>query len=273
MVAGLTFVFNEVAQRDVAPEVVAFSRVALATVVLVGVSAAMGFPLARPTPQVAIVAAVQVAGPFLLLGLGQTALGVGDAAIVLATVPLLTAALAPYLYPPERSAAGPTLALAVGFAGVILAVSGDVGALGSTATWLGLGAVALSALGFAAGGLLAQRLPAAPPIAVATAVMALATVELLPLAAVTAPSSRYPVDALLAMLALGVVGTGGVFFGLYVLIRRFGATTAALLDYGAPACGLVYGALLFNEGIGALRSVGVGLVVFGSAFALVRSAT
>ena len=56
LVAGMTFVFNEIAQRSVGPAAVAFSRAALGAVVLVAGAAAVGMRLPRISWRLATVA-------------------------------------------------------------------------------------------------------------------------------------------------------------------------------------------------------------------------
>lgn len=252
-VAGATFVLIEVAGRTMPAVTVAAGRTGIGWLTL---RIAGGRRAAAPASlwRVHLVALTMVTVPFFLLAFGQQRIPAGLAAVLVATAPLLTAAFAPLVLRGSRWHGGELVALAAGLAGVALAVGG------ASAT-LGLGAVAVlgSAVGFALGGLLARRLLSGPPMGWATAVLGAATLQLL-LPALLAGAGGASTGSVLALVALGTIGTGGVFLALFAILERDGPTRAALLDYGAPAFGVLYAAVLLGEELSALQGAGIVLI-------------
>ena len=98
--------FIKIAVRDLSPGMVAWSRIALAAIVLVGIAAARGtfgrVGLGR-TLTLTLMAAVQVAGPFFLISAGETEISSSLAGILVTSTPLFTALLAIWVDHEERS--------------------------------------------------------------------------------------------------------------------------------------------------------------------------
>ena len=102
--------------------------------------------------------------------------------------------------------------------------------------------------------------PAITTSAISCAVGAALT---LPVAAATAHGSAPGLRAVLAVLALGVVGTALAFVIFYRLIAEVGAGRASLVSYLAPGVALVYGAALLDEHVGWAAVLGLGLILGG----------
>jgi drug/metabolite transporter (DMT)-like permease len=262
---GASYMFIKIGLRDLSAPMIACVRIALAAAVLVPVAAsqrALGAVRGR-AGTVAIVGAVQVAGPFLLIGLGEQEISSALAGILVATAAIFTAVLAIWVDHEERSEGLRLLGIVVGIAGVVALFGLDLSGSGSAV--LGGLAVVLASLGYAAGGFLVKhRLGHAPPIGVAAWVMAAGTIWLLPAALITAPSSVPALGPVAAVTALGVVGTGLAFAIFYTLIGRVGPARSFIVAYLAPGFAVVYGALLLNEPIGAGTVAGLALILAGS---------
>jgi drug/metabolite transporter (DMT)-like permease len=78
-----------------------------------------------------------------------------------------------------------------------------------------------------------------------------------------APGTR----AILAVVALGVVGTALAFVIFYRLIAELGAGRASLVSYLAPGVALIYGATLLDEHVGWAAITGLALILGGVAVA------
>ena len=102
---GASYMLIKIGLRDMSPEMVAFARIALAAVVLMPIAAAQGAlsGLRGRLGVIAAVGAVQVAGPFLLIPLGEQHIASALAGILVATTPIFTALLAIRLDHEERS--------------------------------------------------------------------------------------------------------------------------------------------------------------------------
>jgi drug/metabolite transporter (DMT)-like permease len=262
---GASYMFIKIGLRDLSAPMVACVRITLAAAVLVPVAAsARALRAVRGrVGTIAIVGAVQVAGPFLLIGLGEQEISSALAGILVATAPIFTAVLAIRFDHEERSEGIRLLGIVIGIAGVVGLFGIDLSGSGSAV--LGGLAVVLASLGYAVGGFLVKhRLGHAPPIGVAAWVMVAGTIWLLPAAVITAPSSAPALGPVAAVAALGVVGTGLAFAIFYTLIGRVGPARSFIVAYLAPGFAVVYGALLLDERITAGIVAGLALILAGS---------
>ena len=262
---GASYMFIKIGLRDFSAPMIAWLRIALAAAVLVPMAAsqrALGAVRGRPGT-VAIVGAVQVAGPFLLIGLGEQEISSALAGILVATAPIFTAVLAVWVDHEERSEGARLVGIVIGIAGVVALFGLDLSGSGSAV--LGGLAVVLAGLGYAVGGFLVKhRLGHAPPIGVAAWVMVAGTIWLLPAALITAPGSAPALGPLAAVATLGVVGTGLAFAIFYTLIGRIGPARSFIVAYLAPGFAVLYGALLLDERITAATVAGLALILAGS---------
>lgn len=262
---GASYMFIKIGLRDLSPAMVAFTRIGLAAAVLMPIAAARGAlrGLRRHIPVIVLVGAVQVAGPFLLIALGEQEISSALAGILVATAPIFTAVLAIWVDHEERSEGARLVGIVIGIAGVVALFGLDLS--GSGSALLGGLAVVLAGLGYAVGGFLVKhRLAAAAPIGVAASVMVASTMLLLPAAVLTAPSSFPALGPVAAVTALGVVGTGFAFALFYTLIGRVGPARSFIVAYLAPGFAVVYGALLLDEQITGTTLVGLALILGGS---------
>jgi drug/metabolite transporter (DMT)-like permease len=210
-----------------------------------------------------LVGAVQVAAPFLLIGVGEEEISSALAGILVATAPIFTALLAIWVDHEERSQGLRLVGIAVGIGGVALLFGLDLSSSGSAL--LGGLAVVLASLGYAIGGFVVKhRLSNLDPLGMTVAVMTASTVMLAPVAAASAPPDFPDLGPLAAVAALGVFGTGLAFVIFYSLIARVGPAKSFLVAYLAPGFAVVYGAALLDETITAATVAGLVLILGGS---------
>jgi drug/metabolite transporter (DMT)-like permease len=263
---GASYLFIKIGVRDMSPAMVAWARVALAAAVLL--------PLAHRTGALAqarrsgaawlgLVAAVQVAGPFILIAAAEEEISSGLAGILVASAPLFTALLAIRVDAEERSTGLRLVGILLGLGGVAVLLGVDLN--GSASELLGGAAVLLAGLGYAIGGFLVKRrLASLPPIGLAAMVMLSSTVILLPVAVATAPAGVPGVGPIAAVAALGVLGTGIAFAIFYDLMGTVGPARTFIVTYLAPGFAIVYGATLLDEEITVSTLVGLALILAGS---------
>jgi len=262
---GASFLFIEIGLRDMGPLVVAWARVALAALVLVPVAAYRG-ELRIPGASVGLIvllSAIQVGGPFAILARGQEEITSALAGILVASTPLFTALLAVKLDPAERSRGVRLWGVIAGLAGVGLLLGVDLS--GTTAEAVGGGLVLLASLGYATGGLITRlRLPGAPGTGVAAWITVSATVLLTPFAIADAPSEVPGLGPIVAVAALGIIGTGLAFAIFFGLMTTIGPSRTFIVTYLSPGFAVVYGALLLDESISIATLVGLALILGGS---------
>ena len=262
---GASYLFIKIGLRDLSPGMVAWCRVVLAALVLVPLALRAGGVLLwrRRLPMLALVGLLQVAGPFVLIALGEQQISSALAGILVASTPLFTAVLATWVDQEERSTGPRLLGIGLGFVGVALLLGVDLA--GSGSELLGGAAVLLAGLGYAVAALLAKhRFGDAEPVSIAAGVMTVSAVMLAPLGLATLPDSAPGLGPLAAVAALGLLGTGIAFAIFYALIARVGTARTYVVTYIAPAFAVVYGALLLDESIGPATVAGLALIVGGS---------
>jgi drug/metabolite transporter (DMT)-like permease len=262
---GASYLFIKIGLRDLSPPAVAFLRVLLAAAVLVPLAAGRG-ALRGMRGQfwiVALVAAVQSAGPFLLIALGEQEISSSVAGILVASAPIFTVILAVWVDHEERASGLRLLGVGLGFGGVVALLGLDLG--GSSAALLGGMAVLLAGLGYAVGGFVVKhRLRSTAPLGLAALVMVASSAMLLPAAIATAPAEPPGIGPVASVAALGILGTGIAFAIFYELIARVGPARSLLVAYIAPAFAIFYGAVLLDESITAATIAGMVLIVGGS---------
>jgi drug/metabolite transporter (DMT)-like permease len=201
--------------------------------------------------------------PFALFAVGEQNLDSGIAGVLNATTPLWSLLIG-LLLGTDRGLRPLRLAgLFLGFAGTVLIFAPwhRSGLLSWSALAL-LGAAASYAVAFA---YMARKLTdKQAPMAMSAAQLLMATgwtTLSLPLAG---PDDA-DLTALLAVTALGVLGTGVTFYLNYRLIADEGATTAATVGYLLPVVSVALGALLLGEEVGIRVLAGMAIVLTGVA--------
>jgi drug/metabolite transporter (DMT)-like permease len=258
---GASFLFIDVGLEHFAPALVAFGRVAFGALTL---SALPG--VRRPVPRsewplIVAMAVTWMAIPFTCFAIAQQWIDSSLAGMINAATPLfvaLVAAGAVRQLPSRVQATG----LVIGFTGVV-AVS--LPSIGEGSSALGVALVLLAALlyGFAfnIAAPLQRRHGALPVIWRAQLV---AVVLMLPFAIAGATQSSFGWDSLVAVAALGSLGTALAFFWFTTLIGRVGSTRGSVAIYLVPIVAILLGAALLDETIHAAALLGTALVLAGA---------
>ncbi|GGQ44926.1 DMT family transporter [Streptomyces asoensis] len=262
---GSGFLFIKLAlTHGLTPAQITVVRCALGTAVLLLLARRAGqrLPRSRGTwRHLAVAALFCNALPFALFALGERHLDSGVAGVLNATTPLWSLLIGIGLGT-ERALRPVRLAgLALGFAGTVLIFAPwhHGGLLSGPALFL-LGAAASYAVAFA---YMARHLTASDTPLAMSAAQLLAATAWSTLALPTAGAFRPDVTALLAVLALGVLGTGVTFYLNYRLIADEGPTTAASVGYLLPVVSVALGAVVLDEHIGARVVAGMAVVLVG----------
>ena len=273
LVWGTSFAAIEVGLETLPPILFAAMRFDVAALLFAGGVLALGLEWRPQTAAdralIAVGAGLVVGAHFALLFLGQSYVTSGVAAIVLSLIPILTPPLALALVPSERIRAPAVVGVGLGLVGVVvIATSG--GAMGGQV--LGVGLLFASALTFALGSVLTERLtPRAtlPLISMQAWAMAGGALLLHAISAAHPAESLTGVDptagALLALAYLGVVATAGGFLAFYVLLERVGATELSLVNYAVPLVAAVVGWAALGETITVATLAGFALILLGFA--------
>jgi drug/metabolite transporter (DMT)-like permease len=261
---GASYMFIKIALDDLSPVALVLGRTALGALVLLPVALARGalVPARRHLGTLTLVAAVQIAGPFLLIAAGETKISSSLAGILVASAPIWTSLLAVAFVPSERLQGIGLVGIAVGIVGVIALFGLD---LEGGDALLGGGMILLAALGYAVGALVAKRrLAGVPAVGLVASIMSLSALMVLPFALFSLPDQAPGLDTVGAMLALGAGGTGLAFLIFYVLNTELGPSRASIVAYVAPGFSVAYGVVLLDEAFTVATAVGLALILAGS---------
>jgi drug/metabolite transporter (DMT)-like permease len=203
-----------------------------------------------------------VAIPFFLISWGEQSIDSAVAAILDATVPLFTILIAHFLLHDDKMTVQKVTGLLIGFAGVVILMSKDIGA--SFGSVLGQLAVVLACIFYAGSSVFARRttedtpgiLRSAGPLLSATAIMWPATFLLespikIPHLAVT----------WISLLFLGIFGSGLAFVLSYYLLHEIGPTRTSMVTYLFPIGGVLLGVIFLNEKLSWQLLAGTVLVI------------
>lgn len=261
---GASYLFIEIALDDGSAPFVVFARTLLGAAVLTPIALRRGAfaPLRGRLGAVALMAVIQVVGPFLLITFGQEHIPSSLAGILVSSAPIFTALLAVFIDQDERSHGWALVGIIIGMVGIALLFGVDLSGDG-TALVGGL-MVLLAGLGYAVGALyLKHRLPGAPPVGVAATTMGFSALLTAPVV-VAVPPDAFTLGSAGALFGLGAGGTGIAFLLFYTLIAEVGPGRASIVAYIAPVFAVVYGVTLLGEDITLGSIAGLVLILAGS---------
>ncbi len=248
---GSSFLWIEIALREIGPITLVAFRVFFGLLFGAVVIISQRIPLPRTLKEWApliVLGLTNIAIPFFLISWGQKSIDSGVASILDATVPLFTILVAHFMLHDDKMTAPKVMGLLVGFAGVVVLMSKDIGA--STGSLLGQLAVILACVFYAASSIIARvftedtpaTLRGLGPLASASAVMITSAFIF---------ESPIKVPALpitwVALLWMGVFGSGLAFIMLFYLIHEIGPTRTTMVTYLFPLGGVTLGVIFLNE--------------------------
>jgi drug/metabolite transporter (DMT)-like permease len=263
---GVPYLLLKVAVEDLSPSVVVCARTGLAALILVPIALARGQfrGLGAVWPWLVLYTAVEIGGPFLLLGYAETRLSSSLTGLLTAAVPIIGAVLAKLTGAREPLGRRRVAGLLLGVVGVAALVGLDVGR-GSAPALLAMAGVAA---GYAIGPMiLVRKLSDRPGLGVVAASLLLAALGYLPAAVVQAPA-HWPSGRVLAAIGgLAVLCTAIAFLVFFQLIAEVGPARATVITYVNPAVALLLGVLVLDERLTWATVLGFALVLAGSVLA------
>ena len=269
---GAAFMFIGVAVREVSPLTYVWLRVTIAAAAMWAWVAWRREPAGLPRSiwgAILFLALFNNVVPFVLFGWGQTHIASGLASILNATTPIWGVIVAHLFTADEKISPRKLAGVALGFGGVALMIGPSfVHNIGSDL--LAQLACITAALCYAFAGVYARRFRrmGVSPIAVTTGQLTASALVMLPLALVVDQpwTAGLPsLQAIGAILALGVVSSAFGYVLYFRLIDRAGATNALLVTLLVPPVAILLGALFLSEVIGPRDIAGLGLIALGLA--------
>jgi len=265
LIWGSSFVLIAEGLDAFEPGLVTWARIVAGTAVLALLPGART-PVAREDrARFVVVSLLWVAIPFTLFPLAQQHVASAVAGMLNGTTPIVTAAVASLLLrrlPGRLQVAG----LALGFLGVAL-IAIPAGVAGTSEA---IGVVMLISAASCYGVAINLVVPLQQrygPLPVMARVLGLAAVFTTPFGLAGLQGSSFAWSSLLAVLALGAVGTGLAFVLMGNLAGRVGGTRASFVTYLVPVVALLLGVAIRGDVVAAISIVGIGCVLSGAVLA------
>ncbi|MFI9723512.1 DMT family transporter [Streptomyces sp. NPDC052396] len=270
LIWGFSFLFMKLGTDGYAPAYVSFGRMFFGTAVLLVVLAVKRGRLPRRPRtwgHLAVAAFLLNALPFTLFAYAELTIPSTLAGICNATTPLWGMLLSLVALSEDRPTRRRFAGLGLGFLGVLTVLGAWQGFSGQdpAGTMMALGASACYAVGW----IYVRRTLSGTGdshLSLTTTQLLLGTVQLAIAAPLSSPlPTSFHAVPVLAVLALGALGTGFAMLVQYGLVAEVGPTTATLTTYFIPVIATAAGAVLLGERLAWNTPVGAVIVLAGAA--------
>jgi drug/metabolite transporter (DMT)-like permease len=276
---GSSYLFIRIGLRQLSPVSLVAMRLFIATIGILAIDVARRQNLRIPWRgvfMIAIMSAFSTSIPFLLISWGEETVPSGLAAVLNSTVPIFSVLLAGLVLQDEPITLPRIGGVVVGFAGILLLISGDLTHNGVHWTSI-LGQIAIvgASACYAIGAVLVRKtLRGISATTIATYALGITAVEtgLISLIFSRPPLTSLHSSSLGAVIWLGLVGSALGYILYYVIIENWGASRGTLVTYMLPPVGLALGVIFLGEALTWRILAGSALVILGVVLAgLVRS--
>lgn len=272
IVWGCSFIFIKLGLEFLTPFGVAFGRCALGALALLIYLKYKGLSLVRDRKMIGhlwVVALLLNVIPGIFFAWAETEVTSILAGIINAVTPLMTLIAIIVVSRNEKPTAPQVIGLLLGFIGV-LTVLGAWQGLGDNPLWAILVLLAaVTCYGFSFPYSRRYILPAqlAPEVMAATQVT-LGAITLLPLFLINGiTKSEFLLGPVLAMVALGVFGSGFAYIWNFTIMRDAGSAIASSVTYVTPLVAVLVGFIFLSEIPHWYEPVGAAIVLLGAAIA------
>jgi drug/metabolite transporter (DMT)-like permease len=265
---GIPYLFIRVAVADLDPLIVAFGRTAIGGLLLLPLAlrARALQPLLPHWRILLLYTAIEIIGPWFLLGHAETRLNSSTTGLIIAVVPIVTAIILTVMGL-DRLDARRISGLVIGLVGVGLLVGFDV----RLDDFVAIGQLLLVVLGYAIGPIIiSRRLADLPSLGVVTASLLIAAAAYAPFTPLAWPN-RWTVSAVGSVIVLAVICTATAFLVMFALIAEAGPARMTLITYVNPAVAILLGSIVLDEPLTIGLAIGFPLVILGSVLGTWRS--
>lgn len=262
MIWGSSFLFIAIGIESLRPGLVVFLRLlfgALTLAVLPG--ARVPVPKAA-WPRVAALGVVWMAVPFLLFPIAEQWVASSVAGMVNGSMPVF-AVVVVAITARHRPGWVQAVGVVLGFTGIVCISLPEL--FGADSSPLGIALLLLAILLYAIGATIAaplQQQYGTLPVVLRSQLVALAVST--PGAVWGLGGSTFTAASMLAMVPLGVLGSGVAFIAMVSLVGRVGADRGSIGIYFVPVFALVLGVVFRGEAVSPIMVVGCALVIAGA---------
>ena len=267
---GCSFIFIKLGLEFLTPFGVAFGRCALGALTLVIYAKVRGITFIKDRTilfHLWVISLLLNVIPGILFALAETEVTSILAGIINAVTPLMTLLAIMVAFRDQKPKAHQVIGIALGFVGV-LTVLGAWQGLGENPLWailVLLGAVTCYGISFPYSRkfVLPYKLQ---PESMAAAQVSLGALTLLPLYLFDGiAKDEYRPGPLLAMLGLGVFGSGFAYIWNFKIMEAAGSAIASSVTYVTPVVAVIVGVIFLQESLTWYEPVGAAIVLLGAA--------
>jgi drug/metabolite transporter (DMT)-like permease len=212
---------------------------------------------------VAPYAALEMIGPWILITSAEKEISSGLAGLLVSTVPIFSTIFSSLrgdhsVWQPKR-----IFGLVVGFVGIISLVG--IESITGSSNPKAIAMVILASILYAYAVLMiTANLPGVDGIAINGVAMGITCLFYTPIAIAVWPSNPVSAQAIIALVALGVLSTAIAFMLFFIVIVEIGPARGSLTTYVNTAIAVVLGIIILNEPITLGIIVGLPMVLLGS---------
>lgn len=269
LIFGSAFLWISISLRSLAPGMIAFVRVVLGAGAIALFRSSRLIPARADWPRIIVAGIVGQAMPAMLFSMAEERISSSLTGMLVSGIPIFTAVLAALLTR-NRPSGTRVVGLVVGFTGIALLSAPALGE--STAGALGVGMVITATIGYAVASTiyapLQQRYGAG---AVVLWTLSVASFVLLPFGVAAADDSSFEWLPVIAVVILGVVGTGLARAMLIAAFGRLGTVRGSIISYLVPIVALGLGVIVLDETVEVVQIAGA-LVAISGGYLISRSA-
>jgi drug/metabolite transporter (DMT)-like permease len=269
LIWGSSFLFTELSLRFLPFYGVAFWRTLLGGAAMFGLVFLLKLKLPKGSQwfHLWVAGVLMSAIPFSLFSFAQQSTTSSLAAIIGATTPMFTLLAILTIYRTEKVTIIATMGVVVGLIGVAITL-GIWEGFGKNDP-LAIGALVLATISYGIGGPYIRKFVTPMNLSgtsTAAAQVFTSALTLLPFYLFTGPlfTASPSIESLLAILALGVLGSGFAYRLFHDVIKAAGSTIASTVTFTNPVLATIWGILLLGEELHWYEPIGGAVVILGA---------
>jgi drug/metabolite transporter (DMT)-like permease len=273
---GSSFLWIKIAIQEISPLLLVTLRLSFAIITLT-IAAIIARPLWPQSKRLWLILVffglINTAIPYFLISWGEQYIDSAVAAILNSSTPLFAMLIAHIFLDDDRITLPRLTGLLIGFVGIVIIVSRDLGQNESVSQYttlilLGQAAVLLASLLYAGSAVFAKRnLKGLSPVVQGLVPIVGASIFLWLLVPIVEDPISLPELPItwISIAWLGLLGTGFAFILYFYLIHSVGPTRTTLVTYIFPLVGLVLGVIVLGEKLDWRLAVGAALIIISVA--------
>lgn len=275
LIWGSSFLWIEIAIRELPPATMTAERLTLAAIAMLCFLAITRPP--RPTRgqvgHLAVLGAINAGFPIFIISWGQQYVDSGTAAVLNSLTPIFSLLIAGLILKTEMWSSLRGLGVLVGFAGAAMLASREFAFNPGPEAIAGAIAVTAGAASYAVGASYVKyRIQSTDRYVVACGTLIFAALYVWIGALIADGSPVLPTQPLtiIGLLWLGLLGSFFAYILYFFLIAHLGATVSTMVTYMFPVVGVTLGVVVLGEVLDARLVIGAALVVLGIAIVGLR---